>query len=545
MLSTEYSQSSAPLIEHSIHDESQSSVENDPQVHRQLTITRKAFGEKRTLLEKLLRDFRPDSSPVFKSLIRVSKEEDEQKLELMAFTKDGSSLGLCLSRYGNTFFFGTRGSPTKVLSGQNLVEIKEVKAVDQLAKKLGVTKFEARSLIGFLMLKVLVRDVLGPEAKLFNEQEAKRLRKAEIGVYSVGYARYVDFGANRDQILSFLGYCGLASITLDRVTIKLVEMLGVSSNTWEINPEEDLKFRSSLRGTKTKWFGRLTGILFQKKTNNVISCQQMLYLKADEVEAKKKTSGKKNSETMRGLDNTDLDKLGNTLVRVDNVFYRESMAHWVKWATGKTLNSRSLLAKDVAVLFEGSVNLNTMIAATTTELGLRTLLMAPTLERIDALIDRPNEFFTVVERKKLSAWRATEPTMEANPSTKSKRMSFDNPISSQIPGDPQLISKMFDKEFLDLHLPYDFFVHLNKIRSEFFLNVHEQRAMSMNFMGYTGTSNLSQEIPAIQKRVRGQVVDSIKVLRENLATIPYNKNSPTLRRLGEQARHLAEKDFPT
>ena len=528
-----YKISESPLIKHSVHDESQSSVANDTQVHRQLTITKENFELKFSLLKKLIKNFRKEMSDTFSSVVQVSPEHQELKLEITAYTKEGSSLGLSLSRYGNSYYIGTRGSPTKVLSGQNLVEITEVKSVDRLANKLGISKFEARSIIGFVLMKKLVRDVLGDEVCLFTKEEISSLKKAEIGVYSVGYARYVDFGPERDYILHLLGYLGEASIEVEGDRFRLTDFLGIKVKSWR--PEEGDDWQSSING-----------VLFQKKKNNAVTCQQLFYLKKDEVEAKQKSSGRKNLETMEALNKDDRDQLENNLVRVDNVFFRGAMIDWVRWSTGKELTMDRILAKDVALLFETKEILDTMIASTTTELGLRTLMMSPTLERIDYLIDNETEGLSIQERSRLSEWRIKKVEIDIHPVTKAKRVSRSSFIDREQDYDReldrQLFDKMIQKEFLDLNFPYSFYIHLNSSRKNFFSTVEEQDLLTLHKMGNKNSiGGIPENITMVQEKLKARVQESISTLRSNLQTLPSNKNSSSLKDLGLKWRRIFKK----
>ena len=560
-----YTTSDQPIIEQSIHDESNSSVGDDSNVFEQLKLS-ESFETKVLILKTLLQNFQPSMSTTFRALIQTSKQSDEvskakeSKFEMTAYTKDGSSLVITLTKYPKRTYLGVRFSPTKLDSGQNLLELTDSKGMNTLSSKFGVSKFAARSLEGFRLIKNLVRDVFlvrteesreqlesfrgdleaknrliksqfyFSNTKLFTADEAEKLKRVEVGVYSVGYATYVDFGENRNENLHLLGYLATATVSFEKFHFPLAQYLGITAKTWQPEDED-----GEIQG--------ITGLLLQKKKHKQTHCQQLYYLKDEEVEAKKDSSGRKNMLMMNSLSAHEKNQLKNNLVRVDNTFFSSSMKEWISWSTGEEdrnpeFRKDKLEFHDVDHLFSNKEILKTMIASTTTELGVRTLLKSPTLERIEELISTVTPGLSDHERSRLDLWRSVDPIYSKGKKKNSVKISYRSPInsngSSRQKEDRDLIMKMYENEFLDISLPYGFFVFLNEVRSYFFLTFEERMHLAMFTIGFKGKRSNEQAIPEIQERMRNHVVSSIHLLRENLKTLPSNKGSSEMIELGRK-----------
>lgn len=502
--------SSKAIRKHVIHDESNSSVGlEDATVHRQLSVTREEYRRKLAILKDLTnasdsskKEFAFKSS-AFKSF-KVEQNLDN-RFEVSFFTKDLAVLKVSLTSYGDSkFYFGTMGSPIKIMTGQNLVEVAENSKVAALALKLGCSLFEARSIYGFTLIRGLVKEVLG--LIFYTQSEVRSIKAREISVYSVGFATYVDFGLKRDSYFHLLACLSRAKVYVAGDSFGLDAFLGVQAKSW--------RMPSGSEG----WQGINTGVVIQKKIHGSIACKQMLYLKDEEVLDKAATSGRLNKEMLDALDAKDSFDIRNRLVRIDNIFYKEYLKVWLRsldnsvdWAS-----KSNITIKDVAPLFEDPQTIRRMTRVMSCELGIRTLLFSPTLDRIQALIDRSDSTLSVSEKALLSEWRLKETTVEVYKKGEARRLFWDSVLLSDSKKGRIEAKNLYVNQFIDVTVPYEFYVFLNEVRGNLFLSMRDRKALSQETLDYKGSDSLASEAPRIKAEVKVKVVESIQDLRVSL-----------------------------
>lgn len=488
-----------------IHDEANSSVEGETEIHRQLEITESEYNRKIEIFRKLVKIGK--TSGGFCKVIEIPAKET--KYEATFFTTDGAALTVALQTYpGGKCFLGTRGSPTKLLTGQNLVDVKDIARIDAFAKKLKCGRFEARSIIGFLMIKNTVKATLGET--LFTSEESSMLRNLDVSVYSVGYATYLDFGHNRDEKFHLLTYLATARVNVAGDTFPIADFLGVGSTEWRCDTEQGLP-----ESPGVGWRGRLTGLLLKKKVNNVIAYQQMLYLKEEEVESKANTSGRRNKEEMSALSAVDRNELKNNLVRLDNIFFREYLKMWLT-AFGISYDSRRITIRDIAPLFEDPSLIRKMTQCMSNELGLRTLLLAPTMEKIEALVIHERSPLEDAQKVTLEHWmKNSDASVETSPKG-SKRIVWDLGLDTDDHRNRPLLKTLVNDHYLDLRLPVTFYGLLNEVRGEFYLTMRDRTALAHDRIGYTGLASLALEAPAVKEKMRENIRVSIVELKKSL-----------------------------
>lgn len=511
-----------------IHDEANSSVEGETEIHRQLSITKGEYERKIVLFRKLvkLQRITGDFSRAICTL------DNENKYEVTFYTPDGAALTVALQTYpGGKSFLGTRGSPTKLLTGQNLIDVKDIARIDSFASKLKCGRFEARSVIGFLMIKNAVKLTL--DEKLFTTEESTALKNLDVSVYSVGYATYLDFTKDRDTNFHLLTYLANAKVNVASDSFPLADFLGVTAREWRADVEKGVSETISGVG----WRGRLTGLLLQKKVNNVIAYSQMMYLKEEEIESKAMNSGRRNAEELASLSLSDRSELKNNLVRVDNIFYREYLKMWLT-AFGIKHDGRRITIRDIAPLFESPTLIRNMTHCMSNELGLRTLLMAPTMRKIEDLVVHPKSPLDAKGRAFVARWReSTNAEVEMSPKG-SRRIVWDSLFEAGDRNNRDLQKKLATDHFLDLRLPITFYRLLNEVRGEFFLTMRDREALADERIGYTGGASLASEAPRVRLEVQEKVRQSILGLKNTLNLPgPESKKSIAIRYKPKELQH--------
>ena len=515
-----------------IHDEANSSMENrlgEAEVYRQMEISFDEYIRKLEIFKLLVgrKDLKGDFTTVVHTLCLKTKHE------FTFFTFDGASLTVALTTYpGGKSYLGTRGSPTKLLTGQNLVAIDDNARIDSLKSKLECSKFEARSIIGFVMIKNTVRDSV-KGGKLFTPPEAKLLRELDISVFSVGYATYLDFGPNRDSDFHLLTYLANAKVNVEGDSFPIADFLSLSTGYWraaedtkdepvgtpkaDVTPKDTEALKEATEDDYAQgvgWRGRLTGLLLKKKVNNVLAYQQMMYLKEDEVESKKDTSGRRNMEELMFLSSDDKAAIKSNLVRVDNVFYRESLTAWLT-AFDIPHNPKRITIKDIAPLFEDPDLIRRMTRHMSNELGLRLLLLAPTMDKIEAFTEHTKSPLDFKEKAFLRTWFNDSNASVITQKNKSKKIVWPNLLKTR--EDRALHKKLVAEHYLDITLPISFYRFLNEVRGEFFLTIRGREALADERIGYYGKSSLAFEAPKVRALMNEKVTQSIIDLKINLS----------------------------
>lgn len=526
-----------PLGKQLIHDEANSSqnvsgvvsadelpdlMSADVRIVRQLEITEEEYKSKLAILEDVLKV--KCLGKKFPTLKPASTDKNTNKIEFVLLTKDGAGLTVNLIAYGGgkkkRYYFGTRGSPTKLLSGQNLVELHEDKLIDKIMRKLSCSQFEARSLCGFWMFQSGVKDQFG--IPFFNEEETLRIWNREVSVYSVGYASYENYGEKRDAIYDLLVNSCSYTVVVGGRQVKLSEFMNISSQTYAT---------PSKRENRTS---RLTGITMKRLSSGSPVFSQTIYLKGEEVDAKKDTyAGKGNDVQMNALSVEDKEALQDTHVRVDNVFYQRYLKQWVQAAFPKDKShenivdelmvdedpedSSRIMLKEIAPLFDDESNIKTMIGAMKNEIGLRTFLMAPTKRQISEMINGNR----LCERTRhlLASWAAMKVTIGVDRVDGTHGLSWPS-LKVKTPKDKAILYRLANEEHLDVSLPFEFYGFLSELKFAHKSTMEERVALSDEFIGFVDP-NLSKAhlAPAARSRIEKKVESEIFYLRRTMSYV--------------------------
>ena len=477
------------LTTQAIHDDANSSVggiryedrmimieDDNPEVHRQMTISERAYNDKIILMNRLVTKAGGVlSGRVFKSC-KKNQTEDSNIHEYQFFTSKGASLTIALSRYQNTtHYFGTKGSPMKILTGQNVVEQAEEKRVSDLAKELDdCTLFEARSIFGFRMIEDCVRYELGGE-KLFNKKELSDIDNRNISVFSVGFATYMKLGDRRDDMFHVLCCMARSEAEYAGTNIPLASYLGVTVECWPKAAKSD----------KQKHL--FQSLLVQKKISGSLSFTQMMYLKDYEIEHKRKKSGMENNYLVEErLTEEQRMELGK-VVRIDNTFFKSYIKQWLGWLSKlpgyeslkEVKHQKLLMLKDCAPLFDNPAMVLAMSKHMLQDLGIVTrLTRSPTIKRINAYMysDHPDNPMSAEHRELCAEWhKAGSADIKNNQLNlapdKDEETGDDNPKSflGTSKRRRRLAEEILNLYDLDLKLPYSFYSQLNSLRFKIFL----------------------------------------------------------------------------
>jgi hypothetical protein len=497
-----------PLDQQEIHDEFNGSVgmSEDAEVYKQLPIVK--WSHKKRMLEEVVNKGKFEGKTFVSA--RVKGEVTERQMNIILMTKDGAALRLSLTKYhGGKAYLGTSGSPVKILTGQNVVEVSESRKIEKLARKLDCSLFESTSLLGFMLLRKFIREVLGEQ--FFTDREMQDIRDRKISVMSVGYAIYLEFGDQRDSHLDMLGTLAEATVVFYGRNVPLVEFMGMTAKAWTGPEDED-------------WIGPKTGVMFQKKLKNQIAFKQLFYLKEAEVKDKQKSSGRNNNETVEFLVGENKEAFHNTLVRVDNTFGTVGIKEWMYATKARERNDiGGIPLWEAAKLFAEPTTRQSMINYMGVELGIRTLLMAPSEDKIKKLIESDNSPLQENEREWLEIWRATMPTYE-------KKGNKSRIVYKSLLGDSKLAAKLalklWDEYYLDVRLPYIFYAYLTEVKGNMFLTMEDRLAISHYARGYDGSNSLADQAPRIKKLMRKKVSESISGMRVSLdryKNLPFNR----------------------
>jgi hypothetical protein len=149
------------------------------------------------------------------------------------------------------------------------------------------------------------------------------------------------------------------------------------------------------------------------------------------------------------------------------------------------------------------------------ELGIRAMLLSPTMKQIDELGMGPKE------DKLLSTWKE-QCRVTVNLRGKGKHLKWPD-ILKEDRSNRKIAEDLYAKHYLDLRLPYDFYVSLNEARFRYHLKAEEHVALSLEATGETDKYN-KVVLSKVKARIRDEVHETQKQLRENLyLTTTLNK----------------------
>ena len=479
-----------PLLNHYIHDEANNSVGIEAEVHRQLEITEVEFGRK----SKILRSLSEKKMSSFFSAC-VIESESMNKVEFALYTKDGARLTVSLSKYGPKSYLGTRGSPVKILTGQNVVELQETEKVERLASKLKCSLFEARTILGFVLLKNTVKKEL--EIELFTKDEVSLIKDRELSVYSVGFANYIDLGMRRDQYMELLGFIVGSNVSINSTQFPFMAFLG-SVRAEIIRADSASRFKNEVV------LGPIQTIILKKFENNALSFTQTLYDKGEEIRAKK---NEKNMEQVLALPPSQQQAIDSNLIRVDNVFYKSYLKTWL-FAYDKIKREKNIMLRDVAPLFSSQETLKSMIAMATYKLGIPLILLAPSVAGIEKIRAEAKG----LESKILEEW------IRLIPRGAGRVIQFQvSELKGKSESRARAIDSIRSKYWLDLNYPYMMYHNLSRIRAEFYHTAEDNRIMNEQYGLDRDTKSVTDKTT---RMAESALHDRVSTLRFQLLTRP-------------------------
>jgi hypothetical protein len=529
-----------PFTDQLIHDESNTSIEvsDKTKVTRQLGISVKEFERKRELLMSLTSEQLKKVSSEFVGVEIKSNPESVSKLELVLWTKNQAGLNVTMTRYGDKVcYLGIRGSPSRLLDGQNVVEtVEESERIQKLMKKLKCGAFGARTVIGFFMIHSVVKKVTGGE-EFFVEKEKRRIWKRDIGIYSVGYADYIRL-KNRDKYWPYLTFVCTSHVDVNGQHIGLLEsFMNIHASSWR-SRIVDLDVRPpDIRKKMCDPIGPTTSLLLKKKINNVNGCYCMMYLKDYEV---KETGKPSNLRALAKMSMSERQEFESELIRVDNVFQNQYLLAWVNaWRRHRNLGPVSKVTVATAeCLFDDKNLLRGMVAGMRNDLGVRTLLGAPSTGRIRELAVNPpikDSKLRETVRWMLKHWIDMETTwVRYNPTWESilEREDLEIPESRRREASKWLLMN----EYLDLTLPYEFYRFLNRARMRFFQVPEDNKILDNASLGaITDPVEKASLVSKVEKKLLKQADMMTREMRLQVVPPPPRPKLQVIKALAEAA----------
>jgi hypothetical protein len=530
-----------------IYDDCSASVETDntvqvttTEVERGVRLDPKEWHKKKDMLQELcdLNKGKLSKGPF--TLVKREKNSAANKIVFCFFTRDFASLNVALVRYSDgSCFLCTRGSPTKVLSGQNIESVKDHEAVTETRKNLKCTAFEAMSVIGFYLVNECCELSLG--RRFFTAKECNRLDNLDIGIYSLTFASEVPFGKTieeRNFNLNLLGELVTSTVKMHGTSFSLLDYLKVTGKSWNIITEEiaeqvNESGEQSLESSIIR--GPNTGVLLKKvRSNGLLLVKQMYYLKEEQAVAMG-PSGLKNLEVIKGM-SAQARSEKSLKIRVDNTFGKEYIREWLGVLNAKD-SSEDITIRDANPLCDSLEYLTSMALCATNDLGLRTLMLGPTIADIRQIEANEDGFLNYAELDILGRW-LLEPTGVKEVGKKGLKLDWVNITASDMAA-WRLNQKLMMRNYLDLRLPFGFYQSLNVARADHFIQGKGRQALDAARNRDTGKGSFSEElemhsIESIQKaralisRIRGSVYLPVPRSKESfvaeIANHPISKN---------------------
>jgi hypothetical protein len=436
------------------------------------------------------------------------------QVKISLYAEGGGVLILEVRNYDKNHYVGISGSPTKVLSGQNLINKlseKNENRVEQVSKKLNCTRVEAICVVSFGLIQSVFRKNL--EVDFFNAEEWEKIRTREVSVFSLGFASYVKLGESESEAKKSLGL--LASLASATVTVSALDEDGDNRRLvhQQLISLYDGTLSAELKGMKTQksgYDGTSVSVVLKKTDNSrSLICSQTFYNKDVEVEDNKDLyTGKGNSEQKKILSDADLERL-KTHVRVDNVFYAPYLSSWLAASVpkGTVLEStgKSILLKEIAPLYDQPLLVHAMIDYMRSELGVRALALSPTITGIRTLCSK----LPASIGKELKRW-TDDSSLTAKTSKRGLLVDYD---FSKLQLSYETLELMMTKYYLDLRAPFDFYVHLDSIRSRYLLDYTDVRNLALYSSGHEVSTEV---IKAIHTKMRASSLEVLSALRSNL-----------------------------
>ena len=524
-----------------VYDECNSSVIDEDAVERGVCLDPKTWSNKKQMLLELCAKSQPLIGLPVKNPFASVKRKDVKanRIDFLFMTRYGASLNVSLLRYSSgKCYLSTRGSPTKVLSGQNLVPLqeatKEAKVISDCRKRLNCTDFEAKSVQGFIMVDECIRKNLGIR-EFFTPVEMNALDCLDISVYSLTFATHPEFGRNkeeRDRNLRLLSCLVNTNVQEGGIHYPLMSFLRVSGTT--VKTIQDLNYHDpdlevvAEDSEETKRYGsclmqgpNATVMLTKSKSDGKLLTKQVMYLKEEEMFAKRGNSGCKNYELYSSMSPEEKSRIDRQ-VRIDNTFGKEYLKEWMHALTGREY--KDVTIRDVDPLCDSPQHIRAMAFQASNDLGLRTLLVSPTIAGIRKIEANVNGFMSELEEEIFGEWLDegihAEEVMVGKKS-KAVKLTWRKITSGNVTA-WRLNNKLMERYRLDISLPFAFYQKLNAARANFFLVGNQDSALDADRNNDTGRGSRHETVANIKastvEEARRMVLDIRKVIN-----IPMHK----------------------
>lgn len=508
------------------------SEENDPMLKSTSSVvtTQRELTRKDKLISALmLVDLDNHTLADRSSFLSVKKSHKEDLIRLDFYHKNGGTLGLELdSRYSSQFYVGISGSPTKLLSGQNLIDDMTCYGealIDKIRSRSSCSRFEAISVAGFILVQATFKKVLGED--FFSKVEMKKILGRRITVRAIGFASYEKFGETAEEKTRALNL--LAALTSSTIESKedgrLVNIQLISLFDSTLTSE-----RNGMGNMKSGYDGNNVTVTVKKtKRDGTLICTQSIYDKEIEVEEKK---GKRSGRGNYSVDLSPTDRVNlSTHVRVDNVFHAAHLVSWVKafnLASGqkapdrvqdKSASSSVIYLDEFAPLFDSKENIRVMVQHMRSELGLRAVLLSPSVKKIERLVYSDSSYLSADDRVALKEWIEDRSLKFVR-----SRRGFSSTWSSKFITLSDAARKdLLTKDFLDVSAPFVFYMHLDAARANFGLTVSERADWRQ------GTLNMkidTDQMRSLNAKMHASITGTILFLRSSVQmdVLPLEKH---------------------
>jgi hypothetical protein len=155
------------------------------------------------------------------------------------------------------------------------------------------------------------------------------------------------------------------------------------------------------------------------------------------------------------------------------------------------------------------------------ELGVKLFLLAPTPKRIEELahgeeeeIGSDGKRLMPKQRLVIQDWiKNCRLRLKKSKSTGHVTPDWDGSIASK---NSRLARRLYGVYCLDIRVPYDFYVHLDRMRGEFHYSEMEARAAADAARNFGGRYSLAHKAPDIQEKIGVLIDDSLTLLRRSL-----------------------------
>jgi hypothetical protein len=283
------------------------------------------------------------------------------------FTEANANLTVTLTRNGAGGKLSVSGSPMKLLTDQNVVNLPSDYVERSTDKLVGWYTAPMQ------LLADLVEDCL--DVQFFTDEEAAKISAGDIPVWGIGYTFYQDMGERKTDKMAFLAFMATKVVTVEGAQRQLVSFLKVRGYSWDAKEDKRTEVVAGFRGKK-----RLTnmiassGVLLVKSPSGVNKFSMLFYDKEEELKVK----GSKESRALAATYNME------GMVRVDLMLYDPGIRQLLR--TGDA----PATLREVVDKFRSDEAKFALVSRVSDELGMHILTGGPTYKELASLIKTQN-----------------------------------------------------------------------------------------------------------------------------------------------------------